>query len=88
MNENASKSIEYANEDELIAEFKQYMCDPANIERATNYLYNSLVEETVLGIALELHYLHKTGLDAAMTGEPEDPALYVLICYRVVALNL
>lgn len=76
MNESSTKSIEYASEAELLSEFKEHMCDPANIERATNYLYNALVEETVIGVAFELHYLHKTGLDVAIEGEPEDTTLY------------
>lgn len=76
MNESSTKSIEYSSEAELLSEFKEYMCDPANIERATNYLYNALVEETVIGVAFELHYLHKTGLDVAIEGEPEDTTLY------------
>lgn len=76
MNESSTKSIEYSSEAELLSEFKEHMCDPANIERATNYLYNALVEETVIGVAFELHYLHKTGLDVAIEGEPEDTTLY------------
>lgn len=72
MNEGSSSQIEYSSETELLAEFKRYMCDPANLERATNYLYNSLVDETIMGVVFELHYLHKTGLDVAIEGEPED----------------
>lgn len=73
MNESTSSQVEYPNEAALLDEFKQYMCDPLNIERATNYLYNSLVDESIMGVVFELHYLHKTGLDVALEGEPEDP---------------
>lgn len=76
MNENSETHFEYNNETELLAEFKRYMCNPDNLERATNYLYNSLVDETIMGVVFELHYLHKTGLDVALEGEPEDPSVY------------
>lgn len=75
MNENTSTHVEYSSEAELLAEFKQYMRDPVNVERATNYLYDSLVDESILGVVFELHYLHKTGLDVAIEGEPEDSSL-------------
>lgn len=75
MNDNAPAHVEYSSEAELLAAFKQYMCDPLNIERATTYLYNSLVDECIMGVVFELHYLHKTGLDVAIEGEPEDSSL-------------
>lgn len=75
MNESSSSQVEYSSEAELLADFKRYMCDPSNVERATNYLYNSLVEETIMGVVFELHYLHKTGLDVALEGEAEDSAV-------------
>lgn len=75
MNESSSSHVEYGSEEELLADFKRYMCDPANVERAINYLYNSLVDETIMGVVFELHYLHKTGLDVALEGEPEDPSV-------------
>lgn len=78
MNENSSSRIEYGSETELLADFKRYMNEPSNLERATNYLYNSLVDETIMGVIFELHYLHKTGLDVALEGEPEDTSVYVL----------
>lgn len=77
MNESSSSQVEYTSEAELLAEFKRYMCDPLNVERATQYLYNSLVEETIMGVVFELHYLHKTGLDVALKGEAEDSTVYV-----------
>ncbi|XP_031616421.1 SAGA-associated factor 11 homolog [Contarinia nasturtii] len=79
MNEGSSSQIEYASETELLADFKKHMCDPANLERATNYLYNSLVDETIMGVVFELHYLHKTGLDVAIEGEPEDPTKFSIV---------
>lgn len=86
MNESSSAQVEYKSETELLAEFKRYMCDPTNVERATNYLYNSLVDETIMGVVFELHYLHKTGLDVALEGEPEDSSLYANIPYDFLLL--
>lgn len=75
MNENPQTHIEYSSEAELLAQFKQYTSDPANIERGANYLFNALLDETILGVVFELHYLHKTGLDVALEGEPEDTTM-------------
>lgn len=84
MNESSSShQVEFTSETELLAEFKRYMCDPTNVERATNYLYNSLVDETIMGVVFELHYLHKTGLDVALEGEPEDPEVYEVFCQSI-----
>lgn len=70
-----SPHIEYSSETELLSEYKDYMSDPDNLERATNYLYNALLDETILGAVFETHYFHKTGLDVAIEGEPEDTQL-------------
>lgn len=79
MNE-TTPHIEYSSESELLNDFKEYMSDPESLEKATNYLYDSLLDETILGTAFELHYYHKTGLDVALEGEPEDATVYVSIC--------
>lgn len=75
MNETPIK-FEYTNEGELLAEFKECMSDAANVEEAADYLYNSLLDEAIIGSVYEVHYYNKTGLDAALEGEPEDPQLY------------
>lgn len=67
-----SAKVEFASETELLSEFKKYMSCPENIERAAHYVYNSLVDEAVLGTVFEMHYYKKTGLDIALEGEPED----------------
>lgn len=64
--------IEYSNENELLTEFKNLMQDPANLETATNYLYQSLLDEAILGVAFEVHYAHKTKISEAIEGLPED----------------
>lgn len=67
-----SATIEYATEDELLTEFRNYMKDPANVEAGALYLLNSLIDETVLGIVFEVHHAYKTGTTAALDGSPED----------------
>lgn len=67
--------IEYTNIEVLLAEYKQYMTDPENVEIAANYLINSLIDECVLGVVFEVHHSVKTNnklAEDAMEGEPED----------------
>lgn len=64
--------IEYSSEAELLTEFRKFMRDPSNLEIATNHLYNSLLDETILGVAYEMHFTLKTGLFEALEGIPED----------------
>lgn len=63
---------EYASEAELLAEFKKYMSSSDNVEKATNYLYNTLLDEAIIGCVFEFHYLAKTGVGEALEGIPED----------------
>lgn len=56
-----SEAFEYANETELLDELKNYMRDPKNVETATDYLYKSLIDETILGVVFEIHHEQKTG---------------------------
>lgn len=65
-------TIEYATEIELLTQYKNYMKDPANIESGANYLLNSLIDETVLGLVFEVHHARKTGTTEALDGNPED----------------
>lgn len=74
-----SAHIEYSSETELLNEFKKCMRDPQNLETATNYLYNSLLDEAIAGVVFEVHYATKTGLSRAMEGKPEDNEPYSLV---------
>lgn len=65
--------FEYASEAELMREYANYMNDPENLESATNYLYDSILEEMIMGVVFEIHYLNKTRLGEALQGSPEDP---------------
>ncbi|GAB0092801.1 SAGA-associated factor 11 homolog [Sergentomyia squamirostris] len=70
---------EYANENELLSEFRKCMVDAENVEKVTNYLYNSLVDDAILGTVLEVHYDIKSGITTALEGQPEDTKPYALI---------
>uniref|UniRef100_A0A1L8DC36 SAGA-associated factor 11 homolog n=1 Tax=Nyssomyia neivai TaxID=330878 RepID=A0A1L8DC36_9DIPT len=70
---------EYATSEELIGEFRKYMNDADNVEKVTNYLFNSLVEDAILGVVLEVHCDNRTGITEAIEGEPEDSKPYTLI---------
>lgn len=67
----AGSNIVYNSEKELINDFKKCMRD-TSLDTAANNLYQSLVEETILGQVFEMHYAVTTGSAVAMEGEPED----------------
>lgn len=56
-----SEKIEYANEEELKCNVYTHLQTPDNLQLATEYILNSLIDEQVLGTVLELHYNLKTG---------------------------
>lgn len=70
---------EFEDEEELITQFNELMTDPENLETAANYLYESLLDEAILGSVFEVHNLIKTGLLKALEGEPEDPTQFLLV---------
>lgn len=70
---------EFEDEEELITQFNELMTDPDNLETAANYLYESLLDEAILGSVFEMHNLIKTGLLKALEGEPEDPTQFLLV---------
>lgn len=71
--------IEYSSVAELQYEFQKYMREPLNVEAATEYLYDSLLDEAVLGAVFEWHYAQRTGLLAAVEGELEDQRPFQLV---------
>lgn len=71
--------IEYDNEEELLTEFREYMKDPNNVEDAAQYLFDSLVDETILGIVFEVHHAFKTGTSDALDGEAEDMKQFSIV---------
>lgn len=77
--EDSTIHTEFEDEEELITQFNELMTDPDNVETAANYLYESLLDEAILGSVFEVHNLIKTGMLKALEGEPEDPAQFLLV---------
>lgn len=55
-----------------VMKFKEIVKDPKSLEEAAQYLYQSLVDDAVLGVFLEIHHLKKTGNLNAIDGILED----------------
>ncbi|XP_037933676.1 SAGA-associated factor 11 homolog [Teleopsis dalmanni] len=58
----------------LLKAYKEIVNDPKTLDEAANYLYQSLVDDAVVGVFLEVHHLRKNGNMTAMEGVPEDDA--------------
>lgn len=74
--------IEYDSVNELLDELKSCLKVPGNLEKASDYLFNSLVDEVALGIAFELHHNAKTGKYSRVEGNRlKSRDLTLLGCY-------
>jgi hypothetical protein len=52
--------VEYDSESELVEDYKLHVTSSsANLQIATEYLYDSLVSEAVMGIAFQMHFESK-----------------------------
>lgn len=51
--------FEYENENELIEDYKKNINNQANLNIAVEYLYETLVEETIMGHAFQCHFESK-----------------------------
>ncbi|NP_001273803.1 SAGA-associated factor 11 homolog [Musca domestica] len=56
----------------IIKSYREIVNDPKNLDEAANYLYQSLLDDAVVGVFLEIHHLRKTGNLTAMDGVNED----------------
>ncbi|XP_058814046.1 SAGA-associated factor 11 homolog [Topomyia yanbarensis] len=79
MSENEQLHIEYADETELLSEFRSFMSDPDIRDKAAIYLLESLIDETILGVVFEMHHASKTGSNVAIEGQPEDCKPYTIV---------
>lgn len=49
--------VEYDSESELVEDYKKYVTNNTNnLQLATEYLYDSLVNEAVMGFAFQMHF--------------------------------
>lgn len=55
------------------------MKDPECLDKAADYLYESILEDTVMGIFLELHHLLKSGSLDALDGQIEDDTAFKIV---------
>lgn len=56
----SSTKFEYESEIELVEDYKNLvLTKPNNLNIATEYLYESLVEEAVMGVAFQMHFESK-----------------------------
>lgn len=52
--------FEYDSESELVDDYKKLvLSNPTNLNAATEYLFDTLVEETVMGVAFQMHFENK-----------------------------
>lgn len=72
-NNTEERHIGYNSERDLLNDFQQSLHDSgSSLDAAAKYLYQSLVDEAILGLAFEVHHAVRTGLAVALTSEPED----------------
>ncbi|XP_034658386.1 SAGA-associated factor 11 homolog [Drosophila subobscura] len=56
----------------IASNFRELTKDPKKLDEAANQLYESLLEDAVTGIFIEVHHLRKTGNLSALDGVPEE----------------
>lgn len=60
MSSSERQKFEYESESELVEDYKKIvLSSPSNVNFAAEYLYESLVEESVMGIAFQMHFESK-----------------------------
>ena len=58
---------EEMTEEELLTTYKQFMRDPKNVDIGANYLLDTMIDEAILALVFEIHYLHKTKISLALS---------------------
>ncbi|CAO1429625.1 unnamed protein product [Diamesa serratosioi] len=53
------KKFEYSSEAELVDDFKKIICIPENLEIGSNYLLETLIDEAILSIVFEEHFMQQ-----------------------------
>lgn len=57
---------------ELLEKSKEEMQDPEKLEIASNHMFNSLFDNVIFGIALEVYFDHESGKIEALEGEEDE----------------
>lgn len=58
----------------ILKSFQEIVKDPKSLDKAANVLYESLLDDAIVGVFLEIHHLRKTGNLAAIDGVADDEA--------------
>ncbi|KAM7355274.1 SAGA associated factor 11kDa [Cochliomyia hominivorax] len=58
----------------ILKSYRDIIKDPKSLDEAANYLYQSLLDDAIVGVFIEIHHLRKTGNLAAIDGVPDDDA--------------
>ncbi|XP_013113068.2 SAGA-associated factor 11 homolog [Stomoxys calcitrans] len=58
----------------ILKSYRDVVKDPKSLDEAANYLYQSLLDDAVVGVFLEIHHLRKTGNLTALEGVNENDA--------------
>lgn len=54
------QKLEYDSESELVEDYKKIIiANPNNLNLATEYLFESLVEEAIMGVVFQMHFESK-----------------------------
>ncbi|XP_065359815.1 SAGA-associated factor 11 homolog [Calliphora vicina] len=58
----------------ILKSYREIVKDPKSLDEAANYLYQSLLDDAVVGVFIEIHHLRKTGNLSAIDGVPDEDA--------------
>lgn len=59
MSSSERQKFEYESEKELLEDYKSLLSNHSNLSLATEYIFESLVEEAVMGVAFQMHFESK-----------------------------
>lgn len=68
-----SRKMKHDFAQELLEKSKEEMQDPEKLEIASNHMFNSLLENVIFGVALEVFFDFESGKLAALDGEEDEP---------------
>uniref|UniRef100_A0A1A9W9R1 SAGA-associated factor 11 homolog n=1 Tax=Glossina brevipalpis TaxID=37001 RepID=A0A1A9W9R1_9MUSC len=77
-NDNEANTASTSNADDnpttkdLIKAYQEIIRDPQSLDEAANYIYESVLDDAVMGVYLEIHHLGKTGNLVALDGVSTD----------------
>uniref|UniRef100_A0A1B0AJE3 SAGA-associated factor 11 homolog n=1 Tax=Glossina pallidipes TaxID=7398 RepID=A0A1B0AJE3_GLOPL len=56
----------------VLKSYHEIIKDPKSLDEAANYMYQSMLDDAIIGVFLEIHHLRKTGNLAALDGVAAD----------------